>query len=57
MHPITRWVEDDRVCLSSLFAEFSSKIFDFFILEMNICDTVFVRIFLSITTRTCDEFD
>ena len=51
MESISWWIEDDRISFSSLRCEFFSEVFDFFIDEFDICDTISVRIFDSILTR------
>lgn len=57
MHPIARRINDNRICLTSFCREFLCEILDFRIHEFDICDTISVRIFLSIRARIGNKLD
>jgi hypothetical protein len=57
MHPITRWVNDDGIGLSSPIEEFSSKYLCLIADEFHIFHTVSTSIFFAISTRISDELD
>ena len=57
MHPISRRIDDDRVCFFIRFFPFFREDFCFFTDELYICDTIFGRIFLSIRTCTFDKLN